>query len=170
MHRWNLLIALHAFAATVAVMVGAVVLRMRRKGNRVHRRLGRIWMGTMYFVVVSSFGIRELRPGHFSWIHGLSVFTFWTLTVAWWAARSGRRARHRDAVIGTYLGLLGAGAAAMAFPVRLAPQLLVHHPLVFATAVAGAAFVAAAGTWWARRPRGQASSPSAKGNTTAVPA
>jgi uncharacterized membrane protein len=153
MRHWNLLIAAHAIAATFAVMVGAAVLRMRHKGNVAHRRLGRIWMATMYFVVVSSFGIKELRPGHFSWIHGLSVFTFVTLTIALWAARTGRRTRHRDSVIGTYLGLLGAGAAAMAFPVRLGPQLLVHRPLVFTAVVLAVAATTTAVVRLAKRPR-----------------
>jgi uncharacterized membrane protein len=152
MRHWNLLIALHAFGAVVAVMIGAVVLRRRGKGGRVHRRLGTAWMVVMYWVVISSFWIKQLHPGHFSWIHGLSVWTFLTLTLAYWAARTGRRKRHRDAVVGTYFGLLGAGLAAMAFPVRLAPQLLVHRPLVFAAAVAVAAGLTTVVVRLAKRP------------------
>jgi uncharacterized membrane protein len=152
MHRWNLLIALHAFGAVVAVMVGSVVLRRRGKGGRMHRRLGTVWMVLMYWVVISSFWIKALHPGHFSWIHGLSVWTFLTLTLAYWSARTGRRKQHRHAVVGTYFGLLGAGIAAMAFPVRLAPQLLVHRPLVFLGAVAVAAALTTVAVRVARPP------------------
>jgi uncharacterized membrane protein len=152
MRHWNLLIALHALGAVVAVMIGAVVLRRRGKGGRVHRRLGTAWMVLMYWVVLSSFWIKQLHPGHFSWIHGLSAWTFLTLTFAYWAARTGRRGRHRDAVVGTYCGLVGAGMAAMAFPVRLGPQLLVHRPLVFAAAIAVAAMLTTAVVQIARRP------------------
>ena len=144
MHRWSLLIALHAFAAAVAVMIGAVVLRRRGKGGRAHRRLGTTWMLLMGWVVVSSFWIKQLHPGHFSWIHGLSVWTGLSLTLAYWSARTGRRQQHRGWVVGTYIGLVGAGIAAMAFPVRLAPQLLIHHPLVFGAAVVAAAALTAA--------------------------
>jgi len=35
----------------------------------------------MYWTIISSFFIQQLRPGHFSWIHGLSVFTFVTLSM-----------------------------------------------------------------------------------------
>ena len=154
MHRWNLLIALHAFGAVVAVMIGAVVLRRRGKGGRVHRRLGTAWMVLMYAVVISSFWIKQLHPGHFSWIHGLSVWTFVSLTFAYWSARTGRRPQHRGWVVGTYFGLVGAGIAAMAFPVRLAPQLLVHRPLVFLAAVAAAAAVTTVAVRVAKRPSG----------------
>ena len=152
MHGWNVLIALHALGATFSLMVGLVVLRTPRKGNLFHRRLGLVWMGAMYWTVLSSFWVKQLRPGHFSWIHGLSVWTFFSLTMALWAAKTGRRQLHQQWVVGSYLGLLGAGIAAMAFPVRLAPQLLVHRPLVFAAAVLAVAGVTAAVVRLAKRP------------------
>jgi uncharacterized membrane protein len=131
MHAWTLLIALHAIGATFSLAVGALVMLRRRKGDLAHRRIGRVWMAAMYWTAGSSFGIRALRPGHLSWIHGLSAWTLVSLTVALWAARTHRTRLHRDFVVGSYFGLVGAGIAAMAFPVRLAPQLLIHRPLVF---------------------------------------
>ncbi len=97
----------------------------------------------MYWTVLSSFFITELEPGRFSWIHGLSALTFVTLTVGTWAALRGRVALHRQFVLGSYLGLLGAFIGAVAVPQRDIPQLLVHRPLVLAAAV-GAVAVAAA--------------------------
>ena len=131
MHGWTLLIALHALGATFSLAVGALLLLRRRKGDLAHRRVGRIWMAAMYWTAGSSFGIRALHPGHLSWIHGLSAWTIVSLTIALWAARTHRTDLHRGFVVGSYFGLCGAGVAAMAFPVRLAPQLLVHRPLVF---------------------------------------
>lgn len=129
------LIALHATAATFALMLGAVVIRHRPRGDRTHRRLGRVWFAAMYFTVLSSFGIKRLTPGHFSWIHGLSLFTFVTLTLALYGARTHNVSLHRGNVVGSYFGLVGAGIAASAFPVRAVPQLAVHRPLVLAAAV-----------------------------------
>lgn len=138
MEHWNPLIALHALGATFAVVAGAILLLTPRKGDMAHRRLGLAWMGSMYWTALSSFGIRELRPGHFSFIHLLSLWTLVSLSVALWAAVTGRAKVHQGWVIGTYAGLVAAGVAAMAFPQRLAPQLMVHHPLTFTAAALGA--------------------------------
>src|SRR3954469_3026979 len=126
MHTWTLLIALHALGATFSLAVGALVMLRRKKGDLAHRRVGRVWMAAMYWTAGSSFGIRALHPGRLSWIHGLSAWTLVSLPVALWAARRQRRKLHRDFVVGSYFGLVGAGLAAMAFPVRLPPQL--RHP------------------------------------------
>lgn len=155
-HHWTPLIALHAAGATFALMVGLVVLRTPRKGNRMHRRLGLVWMASMYWTVISSFFVKELHPGHYSWIHGLSLWTLFSLTMALWAALTSRREQHRAWVIGSYCGLVGAGLAAMAFPTRLAPQLLLHRPIVFTAAFVTLAVLTAAVAWIARRPRRRA--------------
>src|SRR4051794_16403086 len=126
---WTVLIAAHAVGATLAVLLGAYVVLRQRKGDLLHRRGGRVWMASMYWVAFSSFGIKRLTPGHFSWIHGLSAWTIVSLTVAIWAAATHRIALHQQFVVGSYLGLVGAGLAAVAFPQRLVPQTVVHHPV-----------------------------------------
>lgn len=155
---WTWLIALHALGATVAVGLGAFLIARGRKGDLLHRRVGRVWMGDMYWVAFSSFGVKRLSPGHFSWIHGLSVWTIFSLTMAIWAARTHRVQLHRGWVIGTYLGLLGAGLAAAAFPTRLVPQTAIHRPLwllggVTAATAAGVAVIELAARLPARRHR-----------------
>ncbi|MDX6200306.1 MAG: hypothetical protein QOJ79_3457 [Actinomycetota bacterium] len=142
MDRWNLLIAAHAVGATLALLLGGYVVVRRPKGDRLHRRLGRIWVATMYWVALSSFGIKQLTPGHFSWIHALSAWTIVSLTVAIWAARTGRVRTHRQYVVGSYFGLVGAGVAAAAFPVRLVPQTLIHAPVLFFAVLANIALIA----------------------------
>src|SRR3954454_19123621 len=136
MHRWTLLIAAHAVGATLALMLGAYVVLRRRKGDRTHRRLGRVWVISMYWVAFSSFGIQRLSPGHFTWIHGLSAWTIVSLSMAIWAAATHRIAQHRQWVVGTYLGLVGAGIAAVAFPVRMVPQTAMHYPWALLAALA----------------------------------
>src|SRR3954469_13058335 len=98
---WTPLIALHAAGATFALALGAFLLLTPRKGDVTHRRLGRVWMVAMYWTAGSSFGIKELHPGQFSWIHGLSAWTIVSLTVAWWAALTHRRDTHRGYVVGS---------------------------------------------------------------------
>ncbi|MFN2539768.1 MAG: DUF2306 domain-containing protein [Mycobacteriales bacterium] len=133
MDGWNLLIAAHAAGALLALVLGTVMV-VRRKGDRRHRRIGRAWMALMYWVVLSSFAITRLDPGHLSWIHGLSAFTFLSLTMAWRAARRGDVLTHRGWAIGSYGALLGAFAGAVSVPARLIPQTLVHQPLTAAVA------------------------------------
>ena len=140
---WTVLIATHAVAATLAAVLGGYLVLRRRKGDLLHRRTGRVWMVTMYFVAFSSFGIKRLDPGHFTWIHGLSAWTIFSLSMALWAAATHRVDQHRQWVVGTYLGLLGAGIAAMAFPQRMVPQTAVHHPLWLVLGVFGITAVAA---------------------------
>ena len=143
MDGWTLLIAAHAIGATFALLLGAHVVLRRRKGDLLHRRLGMIWVAAMYWVAVSSFGIQELSPGHFTWIHGLSAWTIVSLTVAVWAAMTHRVRMHRQFVVGSYFGLVGAGLASMAFPVRLIPQTLIHEPQLFVAVVATTAALTA---------------------------
>ena len=76
----------------------------------------------MYFTATSSFWIQQLRPGSFSWIHGLSAFTIVTLSLGLWNARRGRVRAHAGNMIGTYVGLWGAFAGVAVVPSRLVPQ------------------------------------------------
>ena len=142
MDGWTVLIAAHAAGATLAVLLGGYNLWLSRKGDLLHRRVGRIWFVTMYSVAFSSFGIKRLNPGHFSWIHGLSAWTILSLTIALWAAATHRIEAHKQWVAGTYLGLLGAGIAAVATPHRLVPQTAMHAPLTLLAALAGLTAVA----------------------------
>ncbi len=146
------LIAAHALGASLALVLGAWQLLRRPRGDRAHRRVGRVWVVAMYWTVLSSFFITELDPGHFSWIHGLSLLTFVTLTAGTWAAVLGRVALHRQFMTGSYLGLLGAFVGAVAVPSRDIPQLVVHRPVVVAAAVLALAVVSVTVIAGARRP------------------
>ncbi|MEO6414083.1 MAG: DUF2306 domain-containing protein [Pedococcus sp.] len=121
-HSWNLLIVTHAFAASFALVFGAVNVLRRRRGDRPHRAIGRTWLVLMYFTAFSSFWIQQLRPGNFSWIHGLSAFTIVTLSLGLWNARRGNIRAHAGNMIGTYAGLWGAFIGVAAVPSRLVPQ------------------------------------------------
>jgi uncharacterized membrane protein len=138
----TVLVAVHAAVATVALLLGGQLLLRRRKGDALHRRVGAVWLAAMYFTVVSSFWIQELEPGSFSWIRGLSAFTFCTLSAALWAALTGRALLHRAFATGSYFGLVGAFLGAVAVPQRDIPQLLVDSPATFTAALLGCCAVA----------------------------
>jgi uncharacterized membrane protein len=134
---WSLLLATHAFAASVALPLGGWQLFRSTKGNPVHRLVGRVWVVLMLYVSVTSFWIKELEPGHYSWIHILSLVTI--LSVSWGliAAIRGDIQAHKEYMIGSWLGLVGAFIGAVAVPVRHVPTFVVTEPVQ-----AVAAFVA----------------------------
>ena len=108
------LIALHGTLAMLAVAVGTAVL-MRSKGTASHKRFGRVWVALMAGVAVSSFWIFEIRKGAGpSFIHLLSLWTLVSLALAVWCIRRGNVRAHQGFMIGTFLGLAGAGLFAMA--------------------------------------------------------
>ena len=107
------MMALHLSAAIACLLIGAVVL-MRRKGTGSHKLLGRIWVGLMVAVAVSSFWLLGLGKGSFSVIHLLSLWTLISLALAIYFIRRGNVRAHKGFMIGTFLGLVGAGLGAMA--------------------------------------------------------
>lgn len=115
-------IRVHIVAALIAVAAGLIILAVRR-GTATHRALGRVYAGAMLLVAIGSFSIRT--SGGLSWIHALSAFTLLSLAAAWLAIRRlppARRVRtHAGFMIGTYVGLLIAGAFTL-MPQRIIGQ------------------------------------------------
>lgn len=104
-------IQIHAISAVLAFALGAVVL-WRRKGTRLHKALGKIWVVLMLVVATSSWFINEIRLiGPFSPIHLFALVTYGGITQGLWAIRHGDVATHRVSMQSVYLGaLLLAGA------------------------------------------------------------
>jgi uncharacterized membrane protein len=96
--------------AHLATIVTAVVLTpvmlLRRRGDRLHRRIGWVWASAMAITAISTFGIRGLNQGSLSLIHILSAWTLIQVPVIVWAARTHNIARHRTAVRGMVTGAL----------------------------------------------------------------
>lgn len=116
-------IAIHLAAAVAAFGIGSIVL-LRAKGTPMHKAFGRAWVGLVAVASISSFWILEIRGGAgFSFIHGLSVWTLFAAAVAVLAIRRGRVRTHAGWMIGTFVGLVAAGAGALA-PGRLLPGML----------------------------------------------
>ncbi|MGQ0509055.1 MAG: DUF2306 domain-containing protein [Betaproteobacteria bacterium] len=115
--------AIHLAAVLPAVAVGMAQLLLP-KGTRAHKALGWAWVGAMAIAAVSSFWIFGINSGgKFSAIHLLSVFVLCNLAAAIWFIRRGNVPAHKKFMVGTLLGLLGAGAGALA-PGRFLHQLL----------------------------------------------
>jgi uncharacterized membrane protein len=93
-------------ATIVAALVLTPVMLLRRRGDRLHRRLGWVWVSAMAATAAMTFGIRGLNQGSLSLIHILSAWTLIQVPLIVWAARSHNVARHRGAVRGMVTGAL----------------------------------------------------------------
>jgi uncharacterized membrane protein len=115
--------AVHLAAVVPAVAIAVTQLFMT-KGTRLHRIMGWIWVSAMLVAVISSFWIMEIRKGAgLSLIHLLSAWVLFTLSAAIWHIRRGNVRAHKRFMVGTLLGLAGAGLGALAPGRFLAIQL-----------------------------------------------
>lgn len=103
----NLWLVLHLVAVLPALPLGAYVLA-RRKGDALHRALGKLWAVLMLAAALTSFGLRGMT-GSFSAIHLLSIVVLVMIPRGILLARRHRIEAHRRVMSLTYLGLAVAG-------------------------------------------------------------
>ena len=95
-------IPLHAMMAILAIILGGVQLYLK-KGTKLHRTLGWIWVALMLVVSVSSFFIHEIKLwGQYSPIHLLSLWTIISVGLAIYFVRVGNLKRHKQVMIALY--------------------------------------------------------------------
>lgn len=107
-------ITTHLGAVLPALLIGAIQLAAP-KGTRLHKTFGWLWVAAMAIAAVSSFWILGFnKAGGFSVIHLLSAWTLFSLAAAIWFIRRGNVRAHKGFMVGTFLGLVGAGLGALA--------------------------------------------------------
>lgn len=118
-------IQVHATAAVLAVIVGAMVL-WRRKGTALHKALGRVWVLLMLVAATSALFINEIRLiGPFGPIHIFTLVTYWTLGQGLWAIVVKKDVRgHRMAMQSLYVFALMLAGAFTLLPGRRMHQVL----------------------------------------------
>ena len=118
-------IPIHAIMAMIAIILGGIQLSMK-KGGAIHKLLGRIWVGIMMFVAISSFFIHEIKLwGAYSPIHLLSLWTIFILGVGVYYARVGNIKRHKQVMIATYFFALILTGFFTLMPGRVMHQILI---------------------------------------------
>lgn len=100
-----LFVWLHIVTIVAAVTLTPAML-LRRRGDRLHRRLGRVWVSAMTLTAAFSFGIRGLNSGSLGLIHLLSAWTLIQMPLIVWTARAHQHAKHRVAVRAMITGAL----------------------------------------------------------------
>ena len=143
-------IQIHAFSAIAAFLLGGFVL-WRRKGTRLHKALGRVWVVLMLVVATSSLFINEIRLiGPFSPIHIFSLMVYLGIGQALWAIRVQRNvAAHRANMQGVYIGSLLLAGAFTFLPGRRMHQVLFGSEAGWAPSlvVIGLALLGAGAMW-----------------------
>ena len=114
-------LAVHVATVIPALFIGTLLLALR-KGTPLHKALGRLWALLMMATALASFGLHGLTGG-IGPIHIFSVITLVSIPLAIWRARAGDIRGHRRAMLGPYIGLLGAGLFAF-LPGRLLGDLV----------------------------------------------
>lgn len=95
----------HIATILIALVLTPVIL-LGRRGDRLHRALGTIWVIAMLLTAALSFGIRLSNPGGLGPIHILSVWVLIQAPLLWHTARTHQVVRHRRSVRGLVTGAL----------------------------------------------------------------
>ncbi len=93
--------------ATIILALGLTpFILLRRRGDRMHRRVGYVWLAAVIVTAISTFWIRETNPGKLSLIHLLSLFTLVQLPRVIMAARRHDVTTHRRGIQFFIIGAL----------------------------------------------------------------
>ena len=114
---------IHVVSATGAFVLGAFIL-WRRKGTKLHKALGKVWIVLMLVVATSALFIHELRLiGPFSPIHIFSIMVYVGVAQGLYYIRRGNVVAHQASMQGLYLGALILAGAFTFLPTRLMHEL-----------------------------------------------
>ena len=118
-------IPVHAIMAIIAIILGGIQLSMK-KGGTIHKLLGRIWVGLMLIVAITSFFIHETKMwGDYSPIHLLSLWTIFSLGLGIYFVRVGNIKRHKQVMIALYFFALILTGFFTLYPGRIMHQILI---------------------------------------------
>lgn len=117
-------IQIHMIAALGAFFLGAVVL-WKKKGNKIHKLNGRIWVALMLVTSFSGFFIHEIQLwGNYSPIHIISALVPLGLAYAIYEARTGKIDAHQRSMKSTYIGGMIVAGGLTFLPGRLSHEML----------------------------------------------
>jgi uncharacterized membrane protein len=124
------LIAVHMTAALLALATGPVALwarKGRQQHPRLHRAFGYAWVTLMVITAISAVFIRDFNFPNlagYTPIHLLVPVTLGFLAAAFYALAKGNIRRHRQAMVGLYLGACVTAGAFTLLPQRYLGQLV----------------------------------------------
>lgn len=108
----------HLLTVVPALLIGMWIF-LRPKRGWLHRRLGQIYATLMIVTAMISFGIQNVNPGRFSFIHAFSLFVLVQAPLAWMAGNHGEYQKHSRMMRGLFFGALIIAGLATYVPGRL---------------------------------------------------
>jgi uncharacterized membrane protein len=100
-------VLIHLATVLPAIPLGIFVL-LRRKGDRVHKIAGRVWMALMLTTAIASLFIHSINRSDtffgLSPIHLFSFLTLWSVPASIYHARKGNILAHKQSVTGLFIG------------------------------------------------------------------
>ena len=107
----SLAIRVHMATVIPAFFLGTWLMFLSKKGSWSHRLVGAIYLLLMTVTATAGIFIREVHPGHFSWLHIFVIITYFCVFSAIWSLRHNNIRGHQAAMWGLYFGgLIIAGA------------------------------------------------------------
>jgi uncharacterized membrane protein len=108
------IIALHLATVLPAFAIGTWLIFFSEKGARRHRALGAAYLVLMFATSIVTLFIREVNDGRLSWVHfALIPLTLFGIFASMAGLHAHNIRRHRNAMIGLYVGIVAAGAASL---------------------------------------------------------
>ncbi|MFD1063414.1 DUF2306 domain-containing protein [Winogradskyella litorisediminis] len=124
--NYDTLMYIHLITVVPCVFIGGYLLIVK-KGTKLHKSLGRIYMILMLFTAILTLfmpaAVGSTLFNHFGWIHLFSVLTIWTVPTAYLAIKKGNIKAHKRKMILLYFGALIIAGAFTLMPGRYLHQL-----------------------------------------------
>jgi len=106
---YDQLMYIHLVTVVPCFFIGTILLLIK-KGTKIHKFWGRIYMVLMLFTAIVTLFMRaDLGPkflNHFGYIHLFSLLTIWTVPTAYLAIKKGNVKSHQRKMILLYFGAL----------------------------------------------------------------
>lgn len=106
---YKILMYSHLITVVPCIFIGAYLLLVK-KGTKIHRLLGRVYMVLMLITAVITLfmpaAVGAQLFNHFGWIHLFSFLTLWTVPTAYTAIRKGNIKSHKRKMILLYFGAI----------------------------------------------------------------
>lgn len=115
------LLYLHLATVVPCFVIGTALLLIK-KGTRVHKNFGRIYMVLMLITAsITLFMPAQVGPrflNHFGWIHFFSFLTIYTVPTAYFAIKRGDVKSHKRKMVLLYFGAIVIAGGFTFFPGR----------------------------------------------------